>query len=451
MLDLTLVYCELAGATISGIKSEFLIKELKMVAFLYGAEGRRLDPVKIDKIMRWGPCQDITNARAFIGLCVYYRVWIKGFAEMAEPIYALNRKGVEFVWEEKQQAAMDSLKRALMNAPVLKPIDYKAKGKVVLSVDSSLIGWGAILQQEEEGSVDDATGKGSSKRKRKMHPARYEGGVWSGAEKNYDAGKLECRGLLKALKKFREYLYGTRFLVQIDARTLVYQLNQPASDLPGSVVNRWIAWIRLFDFDIEHVEGSRHGGPDGLSRRGIQEGDSEESDPEDFDEALDADLMCVRVAGSSKAPSEKFGSHGWVAQNFAINVNEFPQPYRDYAEYLTTFNVPQGVSGNQKRRFIRQATRFLIYDGKIWRRGRANKPPRRVIFNNEKKAEIVRTLHDESGHRGREGTYRKISLRYWWDGMYKNVKMYVQSCEQCQKRSPVKPNEPLQPTTRSSL
>ena len=199
------------------------------------------------------------------------------------------------------------------------------------------------------------------------------------------------------------------------------------------------------------MEGSRHGGPDGLSRRGIQEGDSEESDPEDFDEALDADLMCVRVAGSSKAPSEKFGSHGWVAQNFAINVNEFPQPYRDYAEYLTTFNVPQGVSGNQKRRFIRQATRFLIYDGKIWRRGRANEPPRRVIFNNEKKAEIVRTLHDESGHRGREGTYRKISLRYWWDGMYKNVKMYVQSCEQSQKRSPVKPNEPLQPTTRSSL
>ena len=85
-LDLTLVYCELAGATISGIKSEFLMKELKMVAFLCGAEGWRPDLVKIDKIARWGPCQDITNARAFIGLCVYYRVWIKGFAEMAEPI-----------------------------------------------------------------------------------------------------------------------------------------------------------------------------------------------------------------------------------------------------------------------------------------------------------------------------------------------------------------------------
>ena len=87
----------------------------------------------------------------------------------------------------------------------------------------------------------------------------------------------------------------------------------------------------------------------------------------------------------------------------------------------------------------------------MWRRGRASEPPKRVIFNNGRKAEIVRTLHDESGHRGREGTYGKVSLRYWWDGMYKDVKMYVQSCEACQKRSPMKSNEPLHPTTRSSL
>ena len=58
------------------------------------------------------------------------------------------------------------------------------------------------------------------------------------AERQYDGGKLQCRGLLKALKKLRYYLYGVQFLVEIDAKTLVHQLNQPASDLPGSVVNR---------------------------------------------------------------------------------------------------------------------------------------------------------------------------------------------------------------------
>jgi len=76
---------------------------------------------------------------------------------------------------------------------------------------------------------------------KKRHPARYESGIWTEAEKKYDAGKLESQGLLKALKKFRYYLYGVRFLVEIDARTLVYQLNQPAVDLLGSVLNSWLA------------------------------------------------------------------------------------------------------------------------------------------------------------------------------------------------------------------
>ena len=98
---------------------------------------------------------------------------------------------------------------------------------------------------------------------------------------------------MKALKKFHEYLYGVRFLVQIDTKTLLYQLNSPMLDLLGAVVNRWIAWIRLFDFDVEHVAGKKHGGPDALSRRGRYPEDSEESNPEDLEDTMDADLMMV--------------------------------------------------------------------------------------------------------------------------------------------------------------
>ena len=94
----------------------------------------------------------------------------------------------------------------------------------MLSVDSSLIGWGAILQQE-----DDII---------QWHPSQYENGLWSLVERKYASGKLEWRGLLKALKKLRYYLYRVRFLVEIYIKTLVHQLNQPASDLPSLVVNR---------------------------------------------------------------------------------------------------------------------------------------------------------------------------------------------------------------------
>ena len=76
---------------------------------------------------------------------------------------------------------------------------------------------------------------------KKRHLACFESGMWTDTEKKYDFGKLECRWLLKGLKKFRYYLYGVRSLVEIVARTLFHQPNQPASDLPGSVVNRWLA------------------------------------------------------------------------------------------------------------------------------------------------------------------------------------------------------------------
>ena len=96
-------------------------------------------------------------------------------------------------------------------------------------------------------------------------------------------GKLEWQGLLKALKKFRYYLYAVRFLVEIDARTLIHQLNQPAPDLPASVVNRWLGWIRLFTIDIKHGAGTKHGGRDALSRRGKAEEDFEDEDPDDLE------------------------------------------------------------------------------------------------------------------------------------------------------------------------
>ena len=61
-------------------------------------------------------------------------------------------------------------------------------GKVVLGIDTCGLGFGAILQQEDRGQ--------------KRHPVRYESGLWTPAERRYDAVKLECRGLLRALEKF---------------------------------------------------------------------------------------------------------------------------------------------------------------------------------------------------------------------------------------------------------
>ena len=88
---------------------------------------------------------------------------------------------------------------------------------------------------------------------------------------------------LRALKKTWDYIYGILFIVEVDAKTLVHQSNP---NLPR-LVNRFLAWIRLFGFDIKHVSGTKHGGEDGSSRRVRAPHDI---DPEDYHNSLPAPL-----------------------------------------------------------------------------------------------------------------------------------------------------------------
>jgi hypothetical protein len=88
-----------------------------------------------------------------------------------------------------------------------------------------------------------------------------------------------------------------KFLLETDANVLVIQLNGAASDLPRLLLMRWIAWIRLFDFDVKHVSGKKYIAANGLSRRPrtileMEEEDSEEEDIEDF---VDAQLFSLRI------------------------------------------------------------------------------------------------------------------------------------------------------------
>ena len=93
-----------------------------------------------------------------------------------------------WAWGIEHDLAMAALKEALTAVPALVKIDYsEGAGAVILAVDASLEGWGAILGQEDK--------------KGKKHPSWYESGLWNKAEVGYDATKQECQAVLKAVQK----------------------------------------------------------------------------------------------------------------------------------------------------------------------------------------------------------------------------------------------------------
>ena len=107
---------------------------------------------------------------------------------------------------------------------------------------------------------------------------------------------------MKALKIFRFWLYAVYFTIEIDANTLVAQLNQSATDRPDALVSRWLAWIRLFDFDVLHVPGTKHSAADGLSRHPYSPAEKNEGASEqDLGDFIEADLEVFSIYGTHKS------------------------------------------------------------------------------------------------------------------------------------------------------
>ena len=137
---------ERAGITIARAKSQFYCSRIKIEGYICDSEGRYPDTSKVLKILDWPECVDVTIARAFIGVCVYYRIWIKDFAQVAALIYRLFKKNSIFKWGKDQTEAMDLLKLAITTPPTLVSLDYTdGAGDIIFAVDTSLDRWRGVL------------------------------------------------------------------------------------------------------------------------------------------------------------------------------------------------------------------------------------------------------------------------------------------------------------------
>ena len=92
---------EKTGCTISGEKSQFCVVDFKIVDFVCDLNDKFSETAKMIKILKWSSCRDVSEVRAFIEVCVYYRIWILNFVIIAALIYRLLKNEEFFVWEEE--------------------------------------------------------------------------------------------------------------------------------------------------------------------------------------------------------------------------------------------------------------------------------------------------------------------------------------------------------------
>jgi hypothetical protein len=76
----------------------------------------------------------------------------------------------------------------------------------------------------------------------------------------------------------------------------------------------------------------------------------------------------------------------------------------------------------------------MVHKGHLFKKASKNMPLRRVVDSKTDRARILKAAHEECGHRGREGTYRRVADRYWWEDLAKEAAGHVRTCKECQMR-----------------
>lgn len=425
--------CIQAGITVSGEKSRWGLPGIEIVGFLCDESGRHPEHSKVQKIQDWPPCKSVTEIRAFVGLCVYYRIWIPNFAIIMLPLYQIIRKNSVFVWGPDQEAAMEEIKERLTSAPAIQTIDYKSTNPIILSVDASTtVGWGVALHQEDDEG--------------KKHLCRCESGIWRGPELLYDAVRQEITGLARALKKLRFWLWGHTFVIEGDSLTMLHIINKPPVDLPNAAITRHVAYIRLFDFTVRHISGPKNVVADALSRRGQALEDPPEGNYDEFFDRmvgmLEVHTTQSRTLSSMERQTVNKGEQTGI---ITFKEDEYEDIFLDIGHWLSTLQRQSSWSDTHFKKIRRKAARFLLHDGLLYYRPNKNLP-RRVLCRKDQKQQALQQLHDQFGHYGRDATFNNLRLRYYWVSMWEDVKDWVQSCQQCQFQSTKRYDEELHPT-----
>ena len=228
-------------------KSKFFEQEIEFLGHEIGREGIKPNAKKVETINNIKEPQTIKELRSFLGLCSYYRRFIKDFAKKARPLYKLLEKEDKLEWLIEQQEAFDWLRQCLTKSPILAHPDFDKE--FILITDASADGLGAILSQKNK---DD-----------KEVVIAYASKSTNKTERNYAPTDLECLAVVYGVEYFHKFLINQKFKIVTDHIALKSLLNDKE---PRGRRARWIMKLQQYDFEVKHKSGSANKNADALSR-----------------------------------------------------------------------------------------------------------------------------------------------------------------------------------------
>lgn len=385
-LEEVLQLLQFAGLTLKLSKCCFFSKSVDYLGFELSANGIKPGARKIEAVRDFPEPKDQHTVRQFIGLCSFFRRFVRNFAVIAKPLTSLLRKDCKWSWGSEQTAAFNKLKQELIQKPTLALYDPKAITE--LHTDACKLGVAGILMQRDDTN--------------KLRPVAYFSRQTTKDEQHMTAYELETLAVIASLQRFRVYLIGIEFKIYTDCNSL--RATFLKRDLIPRVARWWIA-MQEFNFSVEYRPGKFMTYVDALSRNPPSSGG-------------DSSGYVMEVTTSDWLSTVQ-DSDSEIQRKISIlrdpNTNDVIDVHSNYV-----------VRNNKLYRKTEQGERWVVPKGVRW--------------------QILKQCHDDIGHFALEKTLSKLQETYWFAKMRRFVKKYVESCLECayaksssRKRPPLNP------------
>jgi hypothetical protein len=236
-----------AGFKVTAGKSYLFQKEVRYLGHLVSKDGIRPFPEKIEAVKNWGRPENLKQLRSFLGTIGYYRKFIPNFSHKAAKLTDLIKDKVPWFWGDDEQGAFETLKKYLIEAPVLTL--FRKDRQTIVDTDASSYGIGGVLSQIDEEGIE--------------HVIAYTSRVLTDRERQESAIYRELLAVVDSCAKFRPYILQQRVLLRTDHQPLEGLLK---SQKTGYVFTQMILKLQEYEFDLKYRKGTKHANADGLSR-----------------------------------------------------------------------------------------------------------------------------------------------------------------------------------------
>jgi hypothetical protein len=234
------------------------VREERVLGHQIIAEGVRPGPDKVRAVKEFpqlptsGKRADLVKwVKSFLGLVSYYRRFLLGFAEVANPLMDLTKDKTLFIWVASHQKSFDEIKERLAKAAVLTYPDYSLNFEI--HPDACGYGVVAVLVQRQMGEE---------------RPLAFASRTMTASERNYSITEKECLALVWSVKRFRFFIWGRPIRIVTDHNALCWL--QSWKDLAGRP-SRWAMQLMEYKYIIANKDGRLHADANALSRYPLAE------------------------------------------------------------------------------------------------------------------------------------------------------------------------------------